>query len=70
MIPRERQVLAANVADVYIIAHANTKGRYAGKYPVLRNNASGPEIGLPGRNPADIRAGSPISGPEALLRNG
>ncbi len=30
-------------------------------FPMLRNSASRPEIGFPGR--------SPISGPEALLRN-
>ncbi len=35
-------------------------------YPMLRKNASGPDIGLPG---AKIRPGSPTSGPEALLRS-
>ncbi len=45
-------------------------------YCMLRNRASGPAIGLPGRIWAGLlsgkhrnRPGRPISGPEALLRN-
>ncbi len=39
------------------------------RIPIGKAPAGGPILRLPYQNPAEIRSGGPISGPEALLRN-